>query len=101
MIQFNLAKHWVEISKVCDDESSTCLNRHFRCKHSKQTAAKNTWFERHHIPMEDVLLIAYAFTRKWKYDDVIHEISEHGRATLSRETVADLFHFCREVIMDS
>lgn len=92
-------KHWVEWSKRdADDDSTATLNREFRCKHgARRSAANDTWFERHKIGMDDLLLITYAFSQKWSYSQVIHEIDEEGRKGLSSETIADVYMFCREV----
>lgn len=92
------------------------LNRVFRCrKHSKSnlsnvSAANNTFFERHHISMEDVLRIVYYFSRDYQYKDVEHEIKrgivnlsdfnvEEERGGISSETIADMYSYLREVIM--
>lgn len=98
-------KHWIEMTKKVSSDELTALNRIFKCNKKcgsgSKTAAEHTWFEFHRIPIEDVLLITYGFVYQWSYDKVQHEIAKPGRPALSTETIADIFIFCREVIMDS
>lgn len=51
------------------------------------------------ITMEDVLRLTYYFSRAFKYNDAINEMQRLGRPTISRETVTDIYFYCREVCM--
>ena len=108
-------KHQVEWQRKSTDEG-TALNRYFECnRHSNsnlkgESAATETWFERHNIPIEDVLFITYSFCENLSYDQLQKQlmdgdvapdgtIVEINRKMLSNETISDIYSYCREVVM--
>jgi len=81
--------------------SNTCLGFRWICKKHRleRTLAEHTWFERHNIPIEDVLRLTYYFSRGFKIEDAVNEISVPGRNCISHSTVMDIYSYCREVCM--
>lgn len=76
----------------------------FRCfkkgkYHHNSTVAENTWFERCHTSAATCVLITYCFATNFNFDQTIRESSIVENQSVSRETVADRFSFCREVCM--
>lgn len=84
-------------------DGQTCVGKSFVCNNKahrfKVSIAKDTWFERHNIPMEDVLFITFAFCKGLTYEETIDERIRPDGSKLSSETIADIFMFCREVIV--
>ena len=76
----------------------------FRCRrqaahrHRKDVSigiAVGTWFENAHLPLNKVLLICYAFVRRFTYEQTRHEIRLSREDTvLSDNTIADWFAYC-------
>lgn len=64
-----------------------------------KTAIENTWFERHKLGFNEVLLITYFFSQQTPYKQVQKEIKFLTKSTVSSETIADIYFYCREVIM--
>jgi len=82
--------------------SNSKLGR-FRCKrkkcrnHDKSFSSSiDTWFFDHHISNEKVILLLFAFSRQWKYEEAINQTSLHNETT-SSETIANFYSYCREV----
>ncbi len=92
----------IEASSSANAGVDTCIGLNFRCrkgKHDiKRTLAENTWFERRHITIENLLIATYVFSWGGKYTDVIRETSMDDNQT-SCETVAKTFSSAREVCM--
>jgi len=57
----------------------------------------NTWFERCHLSLESCVIITYPFAWQFFYEQTRHECSLFNDQTVSFETIADRFSFCREV----
>lgn len=54
-------------------------------------------FEFCHVSIETCIIITYAFARRFTFEQARHECSIVEGQTVSSETVADRFSFCREV----
>jgi len=87
-------------SRACRG-SNTCFGFRWMCKKHRleRTLAEHTWFDRHNIPIEDVLRLTYYFSRGFKIEDAVNEISVPGRNCISHSTVMDIYSYCREVCM--
>lgn len=75
--------------------SVTAVWLRFRCnKHNVyKTICENTWFERHKISMEDVILLTYSFVTKSSYKDARRELRGDDQPMVSDETIADIYSF--------
>jgi len=80
-------------------------NKHgrFRCKRKRCryrdksfSPSLGTWFYNHYISNEKIILLTYAFSRQWTYEEVITQTSLSSETTSSR-TVAAFYSYCREV----
>lgn len=63
------------------------------------TVAENTWFERCHTSPTTCVLITYCFSVNFSFEQTLRESSILEGQSVSRETVADRFSFCREVCL--
>ena len=87
-------------------ESAT-YSLNFRC-HKKScnkviSAKKNTWFESSKVSLQRSLILTYMFISKASYDSAIKETSGpfFNCTFTSRETVSDIYSYCREVCIES
>ncbi|XP_005113250.1 uncharacterized protein LOC101852594 [Aplysia californica] len=64
---------------------------------------KKTWFEGAKVSFKKSLFLAYCFVNRSSYDTAIRETSgpDFDDCETSSETVADLYNYCREVIVES
>ena len=60
--------------------------------------ALNTWLENLHCDVRQRIIITYAFANAFSFQQTINEASIQ-QSTVSRETVIDVFSYCREVCM--
>ena len=65
----------------------------------ERSAAFRTFFENCHLPLATVLRLMFAFAANCSYDDAM-QFAAREEATVSRESVADWYNFCREVGVD-
>ncbi|XP_018399788.1 PREDICTED: uncharacterized protein LOC108777409 [Cyphomyrmex costatus] len=68
--------------------------------HSK-TVTENTWFEHCHTLVATCVFITYCFSVGVNFEQTIRESSVIEDQTVSTETIADRFSFCREICMIS
>lgn len=61
------------------------------------TVAKDTWFERTHISAEMCILLTYCFAMDYSYEQTKRECSLIPGQSISSETIADRFSYCREL----
>lgn len=64
----------------------------------KKSALSNTWFERHKLPMNEVMFITYFYCFRFTYENISYHMSRKDGTTVSTETISDIFSFIREVI---
>jgi hypothetical protein len=76
-----------------------CRKSHPRKKVFQACYLTKTWFERHKLPIKEILLLTYFFTQRLTYEQVMKEMERANLTTVSDETICDLFSYCREVIM--
>lgn len=96
VIRCPLGNHTISINKIGN-------NFFYRCQKKthapfKKTALSNTWFERHKIPMNEVMFITYFFCERMTYDRIRYHLTRDDNSTVSNETISDIFSYCREVI---
>lgn len=80
----------------------------FRCRGAKKgkpfdhqsAVAANTWFENLHCHVRQRIILTYAFANSFSFKQALNEASILD-TTLSRETVSDVYMYCREVCMAS
>lgn len=64
----------------------------------KLTQAENTWFVGAYALIEKILILTYALSHQFTYDQAINECNLTDEDTkVSRETVADWCGYCREM----
>lgn len=84
-------------------ESRLCCGQFICQKKNKHrhsaTVAENTWFERCHTSPMTCILITYCFSVNFTFEQTLRECSVIEGQSLSSETVADRFSFCREVCL--
>ena len=90
-------------SRAAEDTNSLLFRCHKKGCDKKVSINKNTWFAQTKLPYRKSLLLVYCFLERFTYDQAVRETSGplYGGVTTSRESVADLFSYCREVILDS
>lgn len=76
-----------------------CRKKHPKNKTFSSSLLTNNWFERHKISIQEILFLTYFFTQRLTYEQVQKEMIRVNNTTVSRETICDLFFYCREVIM--
>lgn len=96
-------KEWMSIvgSSRAHSDSVTAIGLRFRCKkyNVSKTICENTWFERHKILMEDVILLTYFFATKRSFEDARKELQSFDEQIVSDETIVDVYSYSREVCM--
>ena len=95
--------------KFCDPDGRTgSPYGRFRCPRRSRTAAAvgeersasfRTFLEDCRLPLATVLRLMFAYAVNCPYDDAV-QFAARQSAIVSRETVADWYHFCREVVVD-
>lgn len=87
--------------KMVLHESQLCCGKFIWQKKDKYnhsiTVVENTWFERCHTSPMTCIFITYCFSVNFTFEQTLRESSIVEGQSLSSETVADRFSFCREV----
>jgi len=68
---------------------------HLKKKQCRVSALKNTCFEKSHISIQNALILTFCFVKKMSYQFTIEQTS------ISNNTVANWFSYCREVCMEA
>lgn len=95
------------LEKVHQRKKGDTFRLTFRCQkrscERETSAKKDTWFDKSKLSLKKGLVLTYCFARRFDYENAIFESSGSlfGDTETSRETVADLYSYCREVCVES